>query len=141
MIAFGALGVLTWGVWWGVPVFIAYGVLYGSASDSRWHECGHGTAFRSRAMNDAVNQNACFMVLKEPTVWRWSHSRHHTDTIIVGRDPDIIAHRPPDILAMLLDLVGLKGGAQELRNIVRHAFGRLGEEEKTFIPASAQLEV
>ena len=31
--------------WWAVPFFLAYGVLYGSASDSRWHEAGHGTAF------------------------------------------------------------------------------------------------
>ena len=26
--------------WWAVPFFLAYGVLYGSASDSRWHEAG-----------------------------------------------------------------------------------------------------
>jgi fatty acid desaturase len=48
ILGFGGLGVLTWGTWWAVPVFIVYGVLYGSASDSRWHEYDHGTAFRSR---------------------------------------------------------------------------------------------
>ena len=78
-----------------VPFFIAYGVLYGSSSDSRWHECGHGTAFKTRWMNDVVYQIACFMIMREPTVWRWSHTRHHTDTIIVGRDPEIAAMRPP----------------------------------------------
>ena len=36
------------GTWWCVPFFAVYGVLYGSASDSRWHECGHGTAFKTR---------------------------------------------------------------------------------------------
>ena len=41
-----------WGTWWCVPFFFVYGVLYGSSSDSRWHECGHGTAFRTRWMND-----------------------------------------------------------------------------------------
>src|SRR5579884_4472348 len=45
---FGTLGCLLWGTWWAVPVFAVYGVLYGSASDSRWHECGHGTAFKTR---------------------------------------------------------------------------------------------
>ena len=79
-------------------VFVVYGVLYGSASDSRWHECGHGTAFKTRWMNDVVYQIACFMILREPTVWRWSHTRHHTDTIIVGRDPEIAVPRPPDSL-------------------------------------------
>jgi hypothetical protein len=29
------------------------------------------------------------MVMRESTVWRWSHTRHHSDTIIVGRDPEI----------------------------------------------------
>ena len=37
-----------------------------------------------------------FHDLREADVWRWSHTRHHTDTIIVGRDPEIAAPRPPD---------------------------------------------
>src|SRR4051812_36017305 len=47
----GGLGGYFWGSWWAVPFFAAYGVLYGTASDSRWHECGHGTAFKTRWMN------------------------------------------------------------------------------------------
>src|SRR5215510_3111603 len=43
----GALGIYWWGTWWAVPTFAFYGVLYGSAGDSRWHECSHGTAFRT----------------------------------------------------------------------------------------------
>ena len=43
----GGLGYYTWGTWWCVPCFMVFGVLYGSASDSRWHECGHGTAFKT----------------------------------------------------------------------------------------------
>ena len=48
----GIGGYLTWGTWWAVPFFIAYGALYGSSTDSRWHECGHRTAFRTKWMND-----------------------------------------------------------------------------------------
>ena len=44
----GGFGVYFWGTWWCVPFFFVYGILYGSASDSRWHECGHGTAFRTQ---------------------------------------------------------------------------------------------
>src|SRR5688500_7616912 len=29
--------------WLSLPFWLAYGVLYGSASDSRWHESSHGT--------------------------------------------------------------------------------------------------
>ena len=66
MMLFGGLGIWFWGTWWSLPFFFAYGVLYGSASDSRWHECGHGTAFRTRWMNDAVYQIACFMIIRNP---------------------------------------------------------------------------
>ena len=49
-----------WGSWLAVPFFLCYGVLYGSASDSRWHECGHGTAFKTRWMNDAeIGRASC----------------------------------------------------------------------------------
>ena len=76
LIVLGGLGVYFWGSWLCVPFFLAYGVLYGSASDSRWHECGHGTAFKTRWMNDAIYQLACFMIMREPEIWRWSHTRH-----------------------------------------------------------------
>jgi hypothetical protein len=63
LVVAGAGGVLTWGTWAAVPFFLVYGVLYGSVCDSRWHECGHGTAFRTPWMNDAVYLIASFMVM------------------------------------------------------------------------------
>jgi fatty acid desaturase len=134
----GGLGVWFWGHWPAIIAFVCYGVLYGSASDSRWHECGHGTAFKTRWMNDVVYQIACFMILREPTLWRWSHARHHTDTIIVGRDPEINIRRPPDFLGMVLNLFGLRTGLNALRGILRHAAGRISEEERDFIPDMEQ---
>ena len=95
MVIFAGLGVYFWGTWLSLPFFLAYGVLYGSASDSRWHECGHGTAFKTRWMNDVVYQIACFMIMRNPVTWRWSHTRHHTDKVIVGRDPEIAVMRRP----------------------------------------------
>ncbi|MBB3930295.1 fatty acid desaturase [Kaistia hirudinis] len=130
-----------WGTWWAVPFFIVYGVLYGSASDSRWHECGHGTAFKTRWMNDVVYHIACFMILREPTVWRWSHTRHHTDTIIVGRDPEIGVQRPPNIFGILIQLFAIKSTWATFKKLCIHATGRLTAEEKTFIPESEQHKV
>ncbi len=86
-----------WGSWWALAPMMVYGVLYASASDARWHEAGHGTAFRTDWMNDALYEVASFMVLRESVPWRWSHTRHHSDTIIVGRDPEIAVPRPPDL--------------------------------------------
>jgi fatty acid desaturase len=133
-IFFGAGGYYFWGSWWAVPFFIGYGVLYGSSTDSRWHECGHGTAFRTRWMNDVIYQVACFMIMREPTIWRWSHTRHHTDTIIVGRDPEIGAMRPPAMLRIVSNVFAIASTWRTVQHIFLHAAGRLDPEEKTFVP-------
>lgn len=130
-----------WGTVWCVPFFLCYGVLYGSATDSRWHECGHGTAFKTHWMNDAVYQIASFMIMRNPVTWRWSHTRHHTDTVIVGRDPEIAVMRPPDLLRLCLNFFGLYDVWQAMSDMIRNAAGRLGAEEKTFIPEQEQHRV
>ena len=51
-----AAAAIAWNVrntWWAVPAFLVYGGLVGGTSDARWHECGHGTAFRTSWLNDA----------------------------------------------------------------------------------------
>ena len=141
VIVSGALGVFFWGSWAAAPFFLVYGVLYGSASDSRWHECGHRTAFKTKWMNDAVYQIACFMILREPEIWRWSHTRHHTDTVIVGRDPEIITPRPPDVLSLVLNLFSLKNAVIFFEKVFLHAVGRLTDEEATFVPESERPKV
>jgi fatty acid desaturase len=141
LILFGSLAVHYWGSWRTLPFLAAYGILYGSSSDSRWHECGHGTAFKTRWMNDAIYQIACFMIMREPVVWRWSHSTHHSNTIIVGCDPEIAVPRPPSLATLLLNLFALKSTAVAIRHLVLHAFGRITEEEKTFIPESEWRKV
>jgi fatty acid desaturase len=127
-----------WGSWWCVPFFIVYGVLYGSSSDSRWHECGHGTAFRTRWMNDWIYQIASFMLMRNPVTWRWSHARHHTDTIIVGRDAEIAVMRPPDLLRTGLAFTGLLDFRYSLPTLFRNAAGNLSPDEKSFIPEMEQ---
>jgi fatty acid desaturase len=137
----GGLGVWLWGTWWCVPFFAVYGVLYGSASDSRWHECGHGTAFRTPWMNHAVYQIASFMIMRDPTVWRWSHTRHHTDTLIVGRDPEIAAMRPPALARILANFLGLYDVPIAFRLMFLHARGKLTPDEATFIPETERFKV
>ncbi|MCP8894074.1 fatty acid desaturase family protein [Shinella daejeonensis] len=136
MVVSGGLGVWLWGSWWAVPFFLVYGVLYGSASDSRWHECGHGTAFRTMWMNNVVYQIACFMIMRNPVTWRWSHTRHHTDTVIVGRDPEIAVMRPPDLARLALNFFGILDAWYAMVDMLRNAAGVMSAAEKTFVPES-----
>ena len=121
MVVLGGLGAYFWFSVWSLVFFAGYGVLYGSASDSRWHECGHGTAFKTRWMNTVVYNLACFMIMRDPTVWRWSHTRHHTDTIIVGRDPEIISMRPPALGHIIGNFFGLFDVAKAFKEMFIHA--------------------
>jgi Na(+)-translocating NADH:ubiquinone oxidoreductase F subunit len=123
-----------WGSWWAAIPYLIYAVLYASTSDSRWHETSHGTAFKTDWMNNVLYEIASFMVMRESTVWRWSHTRHHSDTIIVGRDPEISVPRPPDIRKMVLKFVGLPLYWPYFSSIVRHSLGGMTGAEKTFIP-------
>jgi Na+-transporting NADH:ubiquinone oxidoreductase subunit F len=127
---------LLWGSGWAVLPYAVYSALYASTSDSRWHESGHGTAFKTDWMNNALYEIASFMVMRESTVWRWSHTRHHSDTIIVGRDPEISVPRPADLKLILLKFLGVPSYRQYFKRIVLHAFGIIAADEKTYIPSS-----
>ena len=136
IIGSGGATFLLWGSWWAALPYALYAVLYGSTSDSRWHEAGHGTAFRTDWMNNLLYEIASFMVMRESTYWRWSHTRHHSDTIIVGRDPEIAVPRPPDIKAIIMGFFNLKVYPVYFGKILRHSLGRMAADEKTFIPES-----
>ena len=125
-----------WGKWWAILPFAIYGVLYASSSDSRWHESGHGTAFKTDWMNNALYEIASFMVMRESTVWRWSHTRHHSDTIVVGRDPEIQVPRPPSLVELAKKFIGEGNLLRYWISVTRHCFRQMSEPEKEFLPES-----
>lgn len=125
-----------WPTWWAILPYALYSVIYASTSDSRWHEAGHGTAFKTDWMNNVLYEIASFMVMRESTVWRWSHTRHHSDTIIVGRDPEIAVPRPPNVKNIILGFFGLTAYVPYFKQVIRHSFGKMDVREKTFIPES-----
>jgi fatty acid desaturase len=121
---------------WLVPALLLYSTLYAGPADSRWHEAGHATAFRTPWLNDLLYQIASFQVMRRPTVWRWSHARHHTDTLITGRDPEIQVRLPIRPLVVIADFFGLTLAPSEFAKMLVNASGRMIAEEATFIPAS-----
>ena len=141
MALFAGIGIALWPGWWSVPFWLAYGVLYGSAMDSRWHECSHGTAFKTRHYNDWLYQIASFCMVRNPVSWRWSHTRHHTDTIIVGRDPEIVLMRPPALARVILNFFGLLDAPKGWARMVTNAMGRIHPEEADYIPEQEQPKV
>lgn len=141
MLGFAIFGVLLWPSYWSMPFWLAYGVLYGSAMDSRWHECGHGTAFKTRKFNRWLYHIASFCMVRNPVTWQWSHIRHHSDTIIVGRDPEILAMRPPALARIVINLFGVFDAWQGWRLMVLNALGQLDPQEASYIPISEHPKV
>lgn len=140
LVTTAALGIWLWPSWWSAPFWLSYGVLYASAMDARWHECSHGTAFKTRWMNDALYQLACFCMLRNPVTWRWSHTRHHTDTIIVGHDPEIVAMRPAVVARLVLNFFGIFEAWTNIRTTLRLILGQMPDEVKSFVPESERAK-
>lgn len=135
LVASGTLGAVLFDQsWLAIPVFAIYGILYASAGEARWHECLHGTPFKSRSLNEIVFEISSFMAMRNPVVSRWAHTRHHTDTYIIGLDPEQVYHRPPDIAKQVIAFTGLIEFPRSLYDMMRHAWGHLSEEEKVFVP-------
>lgn len=133
IIAFAVLFIYLWNQnsWWAVLPYFIYCTLYSSSSDSRWHETSHGTAFKTPWLNDVMYEIASFMDFRQSTLWRWSHARHHSDTIIRGRDPEIIVTRPPEIFKVATGYL-----PNEFRKMFLHASGKMDAEAATFVPES-----
>ncbi|HPY41165.1 MAG TPA: fatty acid desaturase [Thiolinea sp.] len=134
LMAAGIGAYLTWGTVWAWLWFAVYGVLY-SAADHRHHELSHGTPFKTRWLNDGFFHLCAFMTLREGFYYRWSHTRHHTHTVLVGKDPEIAAPRPPHVLGIVSDLFFIKDGVRLMTLLVRHSFGNLTADGKQFVPA------
>ena len=140
LIGSGVGAVVTWGTWWTVPFLLFYGVMY-SMSDHQAHELSHGTPFRIRWLNNVLYWINGFMTLHETYYWRWSHTRHHTDTLHVGRDPEIAVMAPADVAKLFLDFFFIISGSVQIGNIFKHALGRVEGDGAHFIPDRERRKV
>ena len=75
LIILGIIANKSWGTWWAVPAFAAYGGVYALTGNSRWHEASHGTMFKTGWMKLRCSLSDCpFMNLFPATPWKWSHA-------------------------------------------------------------------
>jgi len=135
LVGTGTAAFLSLGTLWAIPAFAVFGMMYGGSADSRWHENGHGTVFSAGWANDAMYDLACFLTLREPTMWRFQHVRHHSHTSIVGLDPEISVKRPVAYRKVLLNYLLLINGPVMLWRILQHSCGYNDAYTKEIVPA------
>jgi fatty acid desaturase len=133
--ATGLLVVVTLHSWWLIPAMFMHGCAL-SFSYAASHECAHGTAFRSRWLNEAVFWLTSLVFIEEPLYRRYSHAGHHTYTWFNALDPQKPYGIPMTIWQYLSVTFGLTFYLDAARQLARHSSGRFSAQELAFLPAA-----
>jgi fatty acid desaturase len=126
----GHLGVLAatgfallkwWATPWVLPLLVIHGfvLIFLFCAD---HECVHRTAFRSRAVNDAVAAITGLFLLLPSRWFRLFHAAHHRYTQDSQNDPELDAWKPPSRRGIVLQMSGFlywRAMAQIIWNLSR----------------------
>lgn len=119
-------------LFWPVFAFQAFviGFLF-----SPLHECAHGTAFRTRALNEAVLWITGFVYIVPPYFFRYFHLGHHRFTQVQGKDPSLVLPSPATFGQYLWYCAGLWFWWRNLSWMVKHACGFVHPASAAYVPA------
>ena len=118
---------------WAIPAFFLYGVFY-CAADARWHESSHGTVFKTPWLNTVLCFIATAMQQRDIIFTHWSHTRHHSYTVINDIDPEITVTRPPTFWEHFLNFWSLGETKYYVPILIKHALGIVSSDAKKFVP-------
>ena len=119
---------------WIWPAMFIHGVILSVPGYSMSHETAHGTAFKTRWLNEAVNWISSLIYLEEPLHRRYTHTNHHTYTWHVGKDVQMPFDTPMTIGGWLVEISGFALTHFHLMTLLRLASGRYTREMKSVIP-------
>ena len=135
----GCLIYLARGSLWIWPAMLLHGVVIVHLF-APFHETTHGTAFRTRWLNEAVAWATGLVLTLPPLHFKFEHALHHSATQMPGRDPEMIAvaETLPGYLYYATAIPYFIGA---LSSLIRHPLGLFTTEERGFIPASSLRQV
>ena len=131
----GYLVYISRSAWTLVPAMVLHGAIL-SFSYAASHECAHGTAFKTRWLNEFVFWITSVIFIEEPLYRRYSHTSHHTHTWFNGKDAQKIYGNPLSWWAYLSQTSGLAMPVVALWTLCRVAIGNVNDVEREFTPAS-----
>jgi fatty acid desaturase len=95
------------------------------------HETIHRTAFRTKALNDAVAWVCGAVLLLPPGYFRAFHFTHHRHTQDPARDPELATPKPATLRGYLWLATGLPFWRERSTMLLRHAL--IGQVDESFI--------
>jgi fatty acid desaturase len=122
--------VLVWlslGTFWVWPAMALHGILLTVPAYALSHETAHGTAFRTRWLNEAVLWVTSLIYMEEPLHRRYTHTNHHTYTWHVGRDSQMPFDTPMTLRGWLTEITGFGLLRFHLMAMVQVALARPSE--------------
>ncbi len=130
--ASGALVAWAGATWWLAPALIIHGVVL-IFLFAPLHETIHRSAFKSRALNDALAWVCGMLLLLPPEYFRAFHFAHHRHTQDPERDPELALPLPDTLGRYLLRVTGLPYWRERIATLLRHAL--TGRVAQSFIVA------
>ena len=123
------------GTLWVWPAMFVHGVLLTVPAYSFSHETAHGTAFRSRWLNEAVFWVTSLIYMEEPLHRRYTHTNHHTFTWHVGKDSQMPFDTPLTLGGWVVEITGFALLRFHLKALGRLSAGRCSDTVRRVTPA------
>ena len=125
------------GSWWVVPALLLHSVFFAVPAYAFSHECAHGTAFRTRRLNEAVFWITSLLYFEEPLHRRYSHASHHTHTWIEKEDAQMpYAAIPLSLWGWIEEVLGFGLYWHQIKMFIAHSAGRFSDEVRRVTPVS-----
>lgn len=102
------------------------------------HEAGHGTAFRSKALNKLVTSFVGLLLFMGPVWFQSFHAAHHRHTHDPERDPELATSKPQNWQQYLFHLSGIMIWIASIRTLIGNA---IRPPRDHFIPASSRVRI
>ena len=134
LLATGYLVHLSMGSPWIWATMFVYGTVISLPGYAMSHESAHGTAFRTRWLNELVFRITSLIYMEEPLHRRYTHTNHHTYTWHVGKDSQMPFDTPVTLRVWLLEMSGWALTHFHLITLLRLISGRYTEVMKAVIP-------
>jgi len=131
----GYLVYLALGTHWIWPALVMHGIFLNHLF-APVHECAHGTAFKTRWINEAVLWFCGLATIWPPLYFRYDHAGHHTYAQVKGSDPEQIFPPPRTLLGYFYVLLGLQLWVRTFGWLLNHAMGRIAAFNRQFVPES-----
>ena len=130
----GFLISITLGSAWELVFMFLHGILLSVPAYAMSHETAHGTAFRSRWINEWVLWVTSLIYMEEPLHRRYTHTNHHTFTWHVGKDSQMPFDTPMALSGWLTEVSGFGLMRFHFLTLFQVAMGRPSAMLQTVTP-------